>query len=67
MLHADQVKEMLIKPLMPHHHLRCICKKKKKKERKYLKHILSKKLDGKSSGGALKKQKMKSNFSVTKN
>lgn len=30
---------------------------KKKKERKYLKHILSKKLDGKSSGGALKKTK----------
>jgi len=38
----------------------------KKKGRKYLKHILSKKLDGKSLNGALENQEMRINFSVTK-
>lgn len=40
--------------------------KEKKKRRKYLKPILSKRLDGRNSDGALENQEMRSNFSVTK-
>lgn len=46
---------------MPHHHLQCICKK-----RKDIKHILSNNFDGKDSAGALENQATRSNFSVTK-
>lgn len=61
-----QVKEMLTKPLIIITSSFMMQSKKKGGGEEIFKDILSKSLDRKYSGGALGKQDMRSNFSVTK-
>lgn len=61
-----QVKEMLTKPLIIITSSFMMQSKKKRGGKEIFKDILSKSLDRKYSDGALGKQDMRSNFSVTK-